>query len=64
MDLTVRLSQGSALCDIIWLHTQHFLLWEMLDLLGVFVLLCLCVMGVEASCDRHRDPVAILRHCP
>lgn len=30
----MMLSQGSAICDIIWLHTQCFQLGEMQDLLG------------------------------
>lgn len=64
MDLALMLSQGLAICDIIWLHTQCFLLGEMLDLLGVFGLLCLCFIGVELLCDRHRDPIAIHKHCP
>lgn len=64
MDLAVMLSQGSAVCDVIWLHTQCFLLGEMLDLLGGFVWLCLCIIGVEVSCDRHTNPIAILKHCP
>lgn len=45
MDLVVMLSQGSAVCDVIWLHIQCFLLGEMLDLLGgLFGFVCVSLV--------------------